>query len=80
MRDETLTRLLTCLLRIAIGGLLILIAMILIVRATARPVVSLTWPARACVRVEPASAGSCAHPPTRYEIQWVAPAQKENQR
>ncbi len=79
MRDETLTRLLTCLLRIAIGGLLILIA-ILIVRATARPVVSLTWPARACVRVEPASAGSCADLPTRYEIQWVAPAQKEHQR
>ena len=44
------------------------------------PVVSLTWPARACVRVEPASAGSCADLPTRYEIQWVAPAKKEHRR
>lgn len=41
----------------------------------ATPVVSQVWPTGECVQVDPPH--TCAAPPARYAVQWVAPAQWE---
>lgn len=38
---------------------------------TRTPVVSRAWPSGACVRVDPP--WTCAAPPARHVVQWVAP-------